>query len=675
MGLRAAWIASLCAAIGLRLWNALTGAVLYGYDGWAHVAYVLFIDMYQAVPYADQGWSYFHPPFYYLMGAAIAQVGDGDVLARGLALLGSAASFGIALLAAALVALARHERAATSRAACIAFTGVAFLPVLIYTAPMPGNEVMAAFLAACTITKFLANEHRGSHSLRSDLATGALAGLALLTKVSTLIPLAAIVAAAGLRALRSSDKLAALRTLALRGAAAAAAALVIAGPYYARNISAFGTPFVTSHDHPRVKSVEAKQPPGERTLRDFIAPPGWGVWSDSSFDSPALLRSVWGSAYLNTWFDTYRASQFTRWQQVTVSKEKQLLGFEMYDYPIHRWTILLAVLGAVPTGFALFGGALMLRSAWRDPDAIADLTLSMVTFASLAFFALFAWRVPTFAAVKASYLLSLSLPWGWGLMRGIEAALGGPRWSRVLGRAGCASLAVIATVACGLLANGLFHATRGHHRDIYALRAHFGSPETAREWFRQPIIADVRHSAEVLGAIELAAGEYETAHELLRNSAQGPVRSQMINALAVSAALTGRYAEALQLWNQVLESPAEAELWVNRGAIRALTGDLRGGRRDIEYALSARADIGLGWENLAWVEAALGNASSAARARERAAVLEGRAPRGFPYGVGDGDLDYAGRQQRWLLRIQGPPHAAGLALYRPPRARNQVTPP
>ena len=56
MGLRAAWTASLVAAIGLRLWNALAGPMLYGYDGWAHVAYVLFLDQYQAIPYADQGW-------------------------------------------------------------------------------------------------------------------------------------------------------------------------------------------------------------------------------------------------------------------------------------------------------------------------------------------------------------------------------------------------------------------------------------------------------------------------------------------------------------------------------------------------------------------------------------------------------------------------------------------
>ena len=77
MALRAIWTASIGAAVGLRLWNALAGPVLHGYDGWAHIAYVLFIDLYHAIPYPDQGWSYFHPPLYYLLNFAKTQGSDG----------------------------------------------------------------------------------------------------------------------------------------------------------------------------------------------------------------------------------------------------------------------------------------------------------------------------------------------------------------------------------------------------------------------------------------------------------------------------------------------------------------------------------------------------------------------------------------------------------------------
>ena len=101
-----AWSLSIGAAAGLRAWNALTGPLLHGYDAWAHIAYVLFLDLYHALPYADQGWSYFHPPLYYLLGFVIAQLGDADVLARGLALLGGAASVGVAAVVAWLVLVA-----------------------------------------------------------------------------------------------------------------------------------------------------------------------------------------------------------------------------------------------------------------------------------------------------------------------------------------------------------------------------------------------------------------------------------------------------------------------------------------------------------------------------------------------------------------------------------------
>jgi tetratricopeptide (TPR) repeat protein len=652
MGLRAAWTASLIAAIGLRLWNALAGPMLYGYDGWAHVAYVLFLDQYQAIPYADQGWSFFHPPVYYALGALIAQTDDGDTLARGLALLGSAASLGLAALAGWLVARGRDERLRDSRAACIGFTGVAFLPVLIYTAPMPGNELAAAFLAATALCVFLANELRRSPAWTLDLAAGVLAGLALLTKVSAVVPLAAVAAAAALRALRKPARGAALRALLPRAALALFALLVIAGPYYARNVATFGTPLVTSHDHPRVKAVEASQPPGERTVMDFIRPLGWTVWRDSSFDSPGVLRSVWGSVYLNTWFDTYRASQFTRWT-----------AFAADDYPIHRWTLAFALLGVIPTGFALLGATQMLRRAWRDPDATIDATLSLVAFASLAFFAGFAYRIPTFAAVKASYLLALSLPWGWALASGLETALTRSAGWRRAGQCGCAALGLLVLLCCAVLASGIFLPRRLDHRDIHALRAHFGDTRSAQEWLRRPIVADHLHSIEILAAIDLAEGRPARARDALRAVANGPVRSEFVNTLAVATALAGNPRQALEIWNRGLRADSLAELQLNRGVVRALTGDLAGARKDLESGLAARMDLGVAWQNLAWVEAALGNAGGAARAAERANALDGRAPRGFPYGIGDGDLDYAGRQQRWLLQLTGEPNRGGLQLY------------
>ena len=109
-GLRAAWAVVVAAAVGVRLWNALTGPLMWGYDAWGHVAYVLFIDLYRALPWADQGWSYYQPPLHYALGWVLAQFGSGEVLVRGLALLGSAASLAHAALAAWIVRETRPER-------------------------------------------------------------------------------------------------------------------------------------------------------------------------------------------------------------------------------------------------------------------------------------------------------------------------------------------------------------------------------------------------------------------------------------------------------------------------------------------------------------------------------------------------------------------------------------
>ena len=84
--LRVAWIASLGGAVSLRAWNALAGPMLHGYDGWSHVAYVLFLDLYGAIPWADQGWA-----FGQFVQARELSIGGQDVHGPLCALLGEAA--------------------------------------------------------------------------------------------------------------------------------------------------------------------------------------------------------------------------------------------------------------------------------------------------------------------------------------------------------------------------------------------------------------------------------------------------------------------------------------------------------------------------------------------------------------------------------------------------------
>ena len=93
------WCLAIATAVGVRAWNAFEGPLLWGYDAWGHVAYVLFLDLHRAVPFADQGWSYFHPPLHYAIGWPLAKLGSSEVLLRGLAVWGGAASLVVAWLA------------------------------------------------------------------------------------------------------------------------------------------------------------------------------------------------------------------------------------------------------------------------------------------------------------------------------------------------------------------------------------------------------------------------------------------------------------------------------------------------------------------------------------------------------------------------------------------------
>ncbi|HEY5656246.1 MAG TPA: hypothetical protein VIY27_00510, partial [Myxococcota bacterium] len=288
-GLALAWALVLGLAVGVRLWNALAGPRMWGYDAWGHVAYTLFLDAYRGLPWADQGWSYFHPPLHYLLGWALAQLRDAELLMRGLALLGSAASLGTAGLAAWV---ARRASPARPALALVAFGGVACLPVHFFVSPMPGNAMTSALLASAAVCAFVANDARARPALAGDAAAGALVGLALLTHFGGLVPGLALCAALFARASLAEQRGRALRRATVRAAVVAAAALLLALPYYARSLAAFGDAFEMSREYAPVADVERDQQPGARSWRDyvFVSPK---LFTDPDPQAPHMLHSVW----------------------------------------------------------------------------------------------------------------------------------------------------------------------------------------------------------------------------------------------------------------------------------------------------------------------------------------------------------------------------------------------
>jgi tetratricopeptide (TPR) repeat protein len=193
-----------------------------------------------------------------------------------------------------------------------------------------------------------------------------------------------------------------------------------------------------------------------------------------------------------------------------------------------------------------------------------------------------------------------------------------------------------------------------------AVRFYFGEYDDARR-----IYGRLANSAgypvpwlENLAAVELAEGQpgqarllYARAVRLAR--ARGFSDPYRDGRLAVATALDGDLEDARRLLDAALAAKPLPELLANRGAIRAVAGDWEGAEADLRAGLAMTPAMVPAWRTLALVLEQRGAAGEAGRARERAAQEACRSPRGYPYGVGTGEVLEWGVGRRWLLLIEG----------------------
>jgi len=627
------WAVAITAAVAVRSWNALAGPLMWGYDAWGHVAYVLYLDLYRSVPWADQGWSYFHPPLHYLVGAILAQWRSSEVLVRGLALYGGAAS----LATAALAAWIAHRAAPAARLpALLAFTAVAMLPLHIFMSPMPGNEMTLTLVTAAAIAVFIANEMRERPSLGLDAVCGVLLGAALLTKFSGLIPVVVVAATLGLRTLFGDRRSQWGRSI-LRAAAIVGVALALAAPYYARNVETFGTPFQLSRDFPLIIQVERDQPPGKRAIADYFRFP-LRVFSEPNPLAPHLLHSVWGTVYLNLWADIFRESD-----------DERSLEAERSERPT---TTAMAIAGLIPTGLAGWGAFLALADLRAGRRREIYLPLLLLAGATLAAFAIFAWRVPIWSALKASYLLSLSLPYGVFLARATERF--GAFRSVWLRHAPAVAVAGVAAAAGVVGADGLVLPKRADAPATGAVRFYFEEyPEASRVYGR--LVAGAGYKVpwlENLAAVKLAEGRPDRARKLYARAVEkGLPDPYRRGRLAVAMAASGDLTDALAELDRALAAHDLPEVRANRGAVHAARGDTAAAESDLLRALAENPEIVPAWRNLALLQQRAGRVDASRETWRRAQAAACAAPRGYPYGLGTGEVLQWGIGRRSLLLL------------------------
>lgn len=379
----------LAVAVMTRILNALSYKTGLGFDAVENVEYIELLMQSWELPAPDEAWATSHPPLFYyffaLVGRLLAAFGQPGLLLQTIPLLGGAASIATALLAASAV---RRMHPGDEARALIALALVLFLPVQIYLSAMVNEEVMAALLVSIALWLALVPKANGDprkKNLLQAAATGFVAGLAMLTKLSGVLVVVAIGCAWLIQGLRTRSLGNAIgRVLTLGGVA-----LCIGGWFYLRNY------FVYGYFYPQDLSVHAimfEMPPGERGLLDYFSLP-LATWSDPQLLNPDLMRSVWGSTYATLYFDGHR-------------------HFLAHSVDVSRMGSLLLILALLPVGAFAAGLCGGLRRAFSGNPSY-ELPLLWLIVLSLAGYVVFTWSNPWFVTLKAGYLLGLSIPFAW----------------------------------------------------------------------------------------------------------------------------------------------------------------------------------------------------------------------------------------------------------------------
>jgi hypothetical protein len=403
-------VAAAIAALWLSLF-ALRAAQLpesWGFDGPDHLAYVPAIRATGSLPLPYEGRQTHHPPLYYALSAAVLAALEPAGVPPRFALRLIPLASGVAQICVAL-ALARRLFPGDRLLAASAALTAALLPLNLYMSSYIGNEplhgALAALVLLLTAGALLAPRVSGARLA----GIGMLLGLAILTKLTSLllVPLCALFVAA--RDLRDGLRPAPLlgRVGLLAGSAAA-----VCGGYFVRNQLRTGQALARNWTFAGEPFVWW-QTPGFHT-------PAYYLRFGGGLARPffASFESFWDGLYSTAWGDGF-AGGVSAW------------GYRhaMWDWDAMGATYALAMPATV---LALVGLAMLAREAFRGDDERRRIALSFVgvTIAATVLSLLeLTMLVPMYSMTKASYALSLAAPLSLTLALGftlVHRRLGAP---------------------------------------------------------------------------------------------------------------------------------------------------------------------------------------------------------------------------------------------------------
>jgi Dolichyl-phosphate-mannose-protein mannosyltransferase len=374
----------------IALWNALAYPPGAGYDAASHKEYADFLIQHHRLPFRNETPEYYSPPLYYgIAGAATwigRQIGLGEPHKLG-QLLNVPVVVATVILVAALARLLWPSRPWAAPAAA-AF--VAFSPVLVRTAAMfhpEPTDLLVSVLCAYLATRMLVRRRYG---------TGAAIGLGVALGAGEMIRQFAlytlgVVGIAWLVALweRTDERRALLRA----GVVAAAACIVVAGPWYGYRVHHYANPLF---DRPH-----SSNPLLERRPARFYVDPGLaGVFTHPY--RPHLKNLALPETYSDIWGDWYGVFAWSLQQHAKPTRAQ------------NAWLVAQNAIGIVPTVLALAGWLALLVTGVRrrSPTRLLVALMPLAAVAGYLYFAV-AYPTPDGDVLKPTFMLSAL--WAWGL--------------------------------------------------------------------------------------------------------------------------------------------------------------------------------------------------------------------------------------------------------------------
>ncbi len=422
----------LLVAAAQRLWNTWAVPPLTGYDSPGHAGYMLTILVEGRLPHPYEGWSTFHPPLYYMLGAGVwgllDSAGPRAVLA-GVRALGAFAGLAAGFVAYRIVRGLGYSEA-------LAWVGAAlvlFVPAAQLAGAMIGNEAVAAGVVALSLP-FVLRLALEPGNLRAAAGAGVFAGLAVALKFTGAL---AVVACAVPFARVLLQRRASNREVWRAAALCFGLVFVIAAPTYVRNLALVGSPVPLTRDREPMRSAEAGLVLAPRRVVDFLWVPPNCILRPSLYHVPGRdgsfrnrnnsMQSVWGLSYASAWYDPFG-------HRTSVRDHRDGVWFGP----------MLAILGLAPTLAMLAGFGAAVAALVRRRGATPDAPLAVMALAGLALYVWLTATAASAAAAKASYLLGLGVPAAVFFARG--ASLLPPR-----ARLGLLGVSTAAAAVAGLV--------------------------------------------------------------------------------------------------------------------------------------------------------------------------------------------------------------------------------